>query len=299
MKIRLYFVSLISFKYLCTMAIRQTNNNAEIVFTCSEVFSYKAEMIVEEHALVRVLSGELKVIQAGKTYTFGAGDTHLFPRNQLSILIKSEKDGLPYKAIVLKLTPSYLQDYYAKNKIENVSFKAKKITPLIKSPLLDSFFASLLPYFELENKLPLEISKLKITEAITILRNINKDIDSILSDFSEPHKINIAEFMERNYMFNIPMEKFGYLTGRSLTTFKRDFKKTFNATPQKWLTEKRLELAHYQLTEKHRKPIDIFNEVGFENLSHFSYAFKKQFGQSPTEIAERKKIPAANIALAL
>jgi len=281
------------------MAIRQTNNNAEIVFTCSEVFSYKAEMIVEEHALVRVLSGELKVIQAGKTYTFGAGDTHLFPRNQLSILIKSEKDGLPYKAIVLKLTPSYLQDYYAKNKIENVSFKAKKITPLIKSPLLDSFFASLLPYFELENKLPLEISKLKITEAITILRNINKDIDSILSDFSEPHKINIAEFMERNYMFNIPMEKFGYLTGRSLTTFKRDFKKTFNATPQKWLTEKRLELAHYQLTEKHRKPIDIFNEVGFENLSHFSYAFKKQFGQSPTEIAERKKIPAANIALAL
>lgn len=292
-------MSLISFKYLCTMAIRQTNNNAEIVFTCSEVFSYKAEMIVEEHALVRVLSGELKVIQAGKTYTFGAGDTHLFPRNQLSTLIKSEKDGLPYKAIVLKLTPSYLQDYYAKNKIENVSFNAKKITPLIKSPLLDSFFASLIPYFELENKLPLEISKLKITEAITILRNINKDIDSILSDFSEPHKINIAEFMERNYMFNIPMEKFGYLTGRSLTTFKRDFKKTFNATPQKWLTEKRLELAHYQLTEKHRKPIDIFNEVGFENLSHFSYAFKKQFGQSPTEIAERKKVPAANIALAL
>jgi AraC-like DNA-binding protein len=86
----------------------------------------------------------------------------------------------------------------------------------------------------------------------------------------------------------MPIEKFGYLTGRSLSTFKRDFKKAFNTTPQKWLTEKRLRLAHYQLTEKRRKPIDVFYEVGFENLSHFSYAFKKQYGISPTELTVRK-----------
>lgn len=266
------------------MAKRQIYNNAEIVFSCSEAFHYKGEMIIEEHSLVRVVSGELKVIQADKIYIFGAGDTHLFPRNQLTTLIKYEKDGLPYQAIVLKLTTSYLQDFYTNHTIENIIPKSKKIVPLTKSPLLDSFFASLLPYFELENKLPLEISKLKITEAITILRTLNKDIDSILSDFSEPHKINISEFMERNYMFNMPIEKFAYLTGRSLTTFKRDFKKTFSTTPQKWLTEKRLELARYQLVEKRRKPIDIFYEVGFENLSHFSYAFKKQFGLAPTEL---------------
>ncbi|UZT98961.1 AraC family transcriptional regulator [Chryseobacterium fluminis] len=266
------------------MAKRQVYNNAEIVFTCSEAFHYKGEMIVEEHSLVRVLSGELKVIQADKTYIFGAGETHLFPRNQLATLIKYEKDGLPYQAIVMKLTTSYLQDFYTNHTIENVLRKSQKIVALTKSPLLASFFASLLPYFELENKLPSEISKLKITEAITILRTLNKDIDCILSDFSEPHKINISEFMERNYMFNMPIEKFAYLTGRSLTTFKRDFKKTFATTPQKWLTEKRLELARYQLVEKRRKPIDIFYEVGFENLSHFSYAFKKHFGLAPTEL---------------
>ncbi|WP_221931414.1 helix-turn-helix domain-containing protein [Pedobacter westerhofensis] len=129
---------------------------------------------------------------------------------------------------------------------------------------------------------------MKIQEAVTVLRSINKGIDNILSDFSEPNKINLAGFMERNYMFNMPLEKFSYLTGRSLTTFKRDFKRAFNTTPQNWLTKKRLELAHYPLTEKHRKPIDIFYEVGFENLSHFSYAFKKQFGVTPTKLADRK-----------
>jgi AraC-like DNA-binding protein len=287
----LTLLSLISF-YLYTVAIRQINNNAEIVFTCSEAVQYNTEIISEEHCVVRVLSGELKVIQSNKTYVFGAGETHLFPRNRLATMIKSEKNGLPYKAIVVKLTQDILKAFYDQKKLEaSLVSKTENIIPLSKSPLLDSFFASMLPYFDLDYKLPKDLSQLKTQEAITILRSINKEIDNVLSDFSEPHKINIAEFMERNYMFKMPIEKFSYLTGRSLSTFKRDFKKAFNTTPQKWLTEKRLELAYYQLTKKRRKPIDIFYEVGFENLSHFSYAFKKQFGKSPAELAARKENP--------
>ncbi|WP_426327020.1 helix-turn-helix domain-containing protein [Pedobacter sp. R-06] len=271
------------------MATKQINDHAEIVFTCIEAVHHKTELIAEEHSIVRVLSGELRVVQANNTYIFGSGETHLFPRNRLATLIKSEKDDLPYKAIVVKLTHDVLRAFYEHKNTETfLVSKSDSIIPLAKSPLLDSFFASMLPYFDIEYKLPQDLSKLKIQEAITILRSINKDIDNVLSDFSEPHKINLSAFMERNFMFNMPIEKFGYLTGRSLTTFKRDFKKAFNTTPQKWLTEKRLELAYYQLTEKHRKPIDVFYEVGFENLSHFSYAFKKQFGHSPAELAKRK-----------
>src|SRR5690606_35883489 len=95
-------------------------------------------------------------------------------------------------------------------------------------------------------------------------------------------------YMEKNFMFNLPLEKFAYLTGRSLTTFKRDFSKSFNLTPQRWLTKRRLELAHYQFVVSQKKPIDVCYEVGFENLSHFSYAFKKQFGYAPTALTEQK-----------
>lgn len=271
------------------MATREINDHAEIVFTCSESVHHNTEMIAQEHSIVRVLSGELKVVQSNDTYVFGRGETHLFPRHRLATLIKSEKDGLPYKAIIVKLTHDVLRSFYKHKNMEVfLVSKSDNIIPLAKSPLLDSYFASMLPYFDLDYKLPQELSNLKIQEAITILRSLNRDIDNILSDFSEPHKINISEFMERNYMFNLPMERFGYLTGRSLTTFKRDFKKAFNTTPQRWLTKKRLQLAHYQLSEKQRKPIDVFYEVGFENLSHFSYAFKKQYGHSPIALAARK-----------
>jgi len=85
---------------------------------------------------------------------------------------------------------------------------------------------------------PENLASLKITEAITILREIDKNIDNVLANFDVPGKVDLINFMERNFMFNMPMEKLGYLTGRSLSTFNRDFKKFFNATPQKWLTEK-------------------------------------------------------------
>lgn len=270
------------------MPTKQTNTNAEITFSCSASISHCKELIAVEHSIVRVLSGELKVIQANTTYVFLAGETFLFPRNRLATLVTSEKDGLAYQSVIVKLTQDVLRNFYEQKKIQINLSKSDNIIPLPKSPLLESFFNSMLPYFTLEYKLPEELSHLKIQEAVTVLRTIEKDVDQILSDFSEPHKINLVEFMERNYMFNMPIEKFSYLTGRSLTTFKRDFKKAFNTTPQKWLTEKRLELAYYQLTKKRRRPIEVFYEVGFENLSHFSFAFKKQFGLSPTELSKTK-----------
>ena len=90
--------------------------------------------------------------------------------------------------------------------------------------------------------------------------------------------------MEEHFMYNLPLEKFAFLTGRSLTTFKSDFKKIFKQTPGKWLTEKRLHLAHHKLTAGKQKITEVYHAVGFENLSHVSFAFKKAFGYSPSTI---------------
>jgi AraC family transcriptional regulator, exoenzyme S synthesis regulatory protein ExsA len=270
------------------MAERKINQYVDIVLSCSENNHYRGEMIWEDHSLVRIISGELKVVQADRSYIFHPGDALLFPRNQLSTLIKYEKDEQPYKALVMRLTTSILRDYYTRNKIELLQPPAPGILSLGKHPLLESLFTSILPYFELENKLPEKLTQMKIVEAIEVLRSIHPNIDAVLSDFSEAGKINLADYMEKHYMFNIPLEKFSTLTGRSLTTFKRDFKKAFHTTPQRWLTQKRLELAHYQLAQQQRKPVDVYYETGFENLSHFSHAFKKHFGYAPTTLLQHK-----------
>lgn len=255
----------------------------EIKLSSYEDKFFKSDIMFDQHMLVWFISGETKIVQADSTYFFRKGDIFLIPRNQLATIINYPKDGQPHKTVVMHLSVERLRDFYAKRNIKSKPLKSPSIYSFNNHPLLESCLASLIPYFDMKD-IPQDIASLKITEAISILRTLNKEIDCVLANFEEPGKISLADYMEKNFMFNLPMEKFGYLTGRSLTTFKRDFKKIFNTTPQRWLTQKRLELAHYQFVDKKMKPIDVCYETGFENLSHFSFAFKKHFGYAPTEL---------------
>lgn len=259
----------------------------DIKLSCYEDKLFKTEVVFDHHMLVWFISGETKIIQADQNYLFRAGDIFLIPRNQLATIINYPKDGLPHKSVVMHLSIDRLRKFYADMNIKSNISTPQKIQSFHKHPLLESCLASLIPYFEVQEKFPENIAALKITEAISVLRTIDKSIDNVLANFEDPHKIDLADFMEKNFMFNMPLEKFSYLTGRSLTTFKRDFHKIFALTPQRWLTKKRLELAYYQLAQKNRMPTDVYLEIGFENLSHFSSAFKKQFGLTPTELINK------------
>jgi AraC family transcriptional regulator, exoenzyme S synthesis regulatory protein ExsA len=255
----------------------------DIKLSCYLDKFFKSDIMFEHHMLIWFISGETKIVRPEGTYLFQKGDIFLIPRNQLATIINYPKDGLPHKTVVMHLTTEWLRNFYAKLDVKPAKAAIQPIRHYTNHPLLESCLSSLIPYFEMKD-LPKDIANLKITEAITILRSIDTDIDNILANFEEPGKIDLADYMEKNFMFNMPLGMFGYLTGRSLTTFKRDFKKVFATTPQRWLTKKRLELAHYQFVEKKRKPVEVCYEVGFENLSHFSFAFKKQFGYAPSAL---------------
>lgn len=258
----------------------------DIKLSCYEDKLFKSEIVFDQHMLIWFISGETKIVQSEATHRFKTGDIFLIPRNKPATIINYPKDGLPHKTVVMLLTPRILRDFYSSVDVKTKITPVPKIRSFNNHPLLESCLASLIPYFDMKEPFPENLAKLKITEAISILRAIDPDIDGILANFDDPHKVDLISFMEKNYMFNMPLEKFGHLTGRSLTTFKRDFKKAFNTTPQKWLTQKRLELAHYQLTEAKRKPVEVCYETGFENLSHFSYVFKKQFGYAPSVLTD-------------
>ncbi len=68
------------------------------------------------------------------------------------------------------------------------------------------------------------VGVLKIKEAVYLLLNIMPELRSFLFDFSDPYKLDLEKFMLQNFHYNVPVEKFARLTGRSLAGFKRDFK---------------------------------------------------------------------------
>lgn len=253
--------------------------------TCIIDKQFTWENIYPQHIVAYIYSGELILSYGRNTLTFVAGDTVLVPRHQLSRSIKNPVEGQAFKCVSMALPEEQLREFYLTHPIlESWSENISKQRPLKSHPLLTSFFASLLPYFEMQDELPEEIVAIKIQEVLTIIDRVDKRASAMLGTFSEIGKIDLEKYMEEHFMYNLPLERFAFLTGRSLTTFKSDFKKIYKNTPGKWLTEKRLNLAYHKLTAEKQKITDVYHSVGFENLSHFSFAFKKAFGYSPSNI---------------
>ena len=119
-------------------------------------------------------------------------------------------------------------------------------------------------------------------EGVYTILNTDEKLYASLFDFVEPWKIDIVEFMEQNYMNDLSMEELAYYTGRSLATFKRDFKKVSDLSPQKWLIRRRLEAAHHLISSGTKRVTEACFDVGFKNLSHFSKVYKELYGVAPT-----------------
>ena len=267
------------------MKIPNATDKGKVFMTCRIEKDYTWEYVYPQHILAYIYSGELIFSYGKNTLTFVAGDTFLVSKYQLSRSVKTPINGEPFKCLAIALPEEQLREFYLTHPIpktwtENIS----KQRPIKSHPLLESFFGSLLPYFDMRDELPEALISVKIQEALTIIDSVDKRASSILGTFNEIGKIDLEKYMEEHFMYNLPLERFAFLTGRSLTTFKTDFKKIFKNTPGKWLMEKRLNLAHHKLTVEKQKIIDVYHSVGFENLSHFSFAFKKAFGYNPSSI---------------
>ena len=84
-------------------------------------------------------------------------------------------------------------------------------------------------------------------------------------------------------MKNLKVADYALLTGRSVSTFMREFKKLYQTTPNQWLIERRLEKAHHLLTHTDMNVTDVAVEVGYDNVSHFIKAYKIRHRQTPKQ----------------
>lgn len=266
----------------------QTVEYSGVFLSCFSDYSEKCIHATPEHVLVYLYSGEQIIEDGDKTITLVAGDCAFIRRDHRLKMYKNSKGEDLYKGISLTFKRNVLREFYTTiNKSEiptNITISDKKVFKLQPSPALESLFQSLTPYFNNKVKPTESIVHLKLLEGIYTLLNTDKLLYSILFDFTEPWKIDLLKFLNENYMEDLTMKQLASYTGRSLATFKRDFKKLSELTPQKWLIKKRLEMAYMKLKEEKVKVQDVYSYVGFKNPSHFSTAFKKQYGVSPSDI---------------
>lgn len=203
-----------------------------------------------------------------------------------------------FEAMMFFFEPDVIQQF-----LEAALFKGSKAKSVshavIKGHSDTRFFAdSLLRLYAGPTALSKPLTKMKLFEFLHFISRSFANQEhflAILSSLNNKERKSLSEFMLSNFHKPLAIEDYAYLTGRSVSTFTRDFKNRFNGiAPKQWLIDRRLEKAHDLLIQK---PVNSISEVawesGYTNIPHFIKEFHKRFGITPKQFLIENRIKNA------
>jgi AraC-like DNA-binding protein len=240
------------------------------------------------HAFSVVLAGEQRIVsEAGALLKLQAGHIGFIPRGMYTITDLLPEGG-QFQSILFFYHQEVLDEFVQTgNEVSRRANRSEKpFFQLTYSPALQLFVNSLLQTIPLLGKVPPDLFANKLREFLLLLELGNPDfaLKHKLRSLQPRQNTTLRQFLEQHYDKPLKVEDYAYLTGRSLSSFRRDFKRYFGQTPQRWLIERRMAKAYELLVKGQHAVNEIAFQVGYEYPSHFIKAFKKQYQQTPMEL---------------
>jgi len=240
--------------------------------------------------LLYVQKGQLNIQLEHQLYSIPRGQFALIQKYTHGQCFKTwtaEEGGAHMVAFVLQ--DSFMQqvmEHLPLGELDQPLLLPERVVALPYDTQLKALMGSVWTYLEDEVQLNKALLELKTLEALLAISKVRPDLLPVLKAYAQPERADLEAFMRHNYRYNIKLEELARLSGRSLSTFNREFKRCFGCSPHRWIKQERLNEAKRLLLQTNKKPSEVYLDVGFEDLAHFSRSFKRQFGQNPSEIKQ-------------
>lgn len=262
-----------------------------LIEQCMHNIDENGTMYLEEHLLLFLLEGSLKVIYGKESCQVNRNEMILLKK---ATLINYESLGNPVNNNLFSCLMFSLKDDMIKSFLTSTDLKIAKQDVDIKElssvqPMDDcliAFAQSLGPFFKNVDKVAPSQLRRKMMELLYDTAVCSDTIFQQILHLQEPVRMDLREVVERHYATPIRIEDLAYLSGRSLSSFKREFQQIFNVPPATWIREKRLNKAREMLETTAMSVSEICYSLGFENVSHFSRIFKQYHGIMPTSLRQ-------------
>lgn len=132
------------------------------------------------------------------------------------------------------------------------------------------------------------VENIKMTELIyMIVSHEDSCLKSKILSNIDTVKENFEQIVYEHIFQNVSIEELACKTNRSLTSFKKEFRRIFAIPPHKWFIRQRLMQARLLLISTSLSVSEIGVECTFPNTSHFIKLFKKEYGMTPAAYRSR------------
>lgn len=188
-----------------------------------------------------------------------------------------------YRSVLLFFSNEMLSKFIRKIELEKIESKEYQSVFAFKyDEFLKRFVESLVDLSKLSKNLQNKILEVKLEEIMLYL--VEKHGTNFLYSLSVNADNTAQKFIqviENSHLNKLTLKELAFLCNMSVSTFKREFEKHYSESPIKWFQNKRLEFAHFLLQQKQKNPSEVYFEVGYENLSSFTQAYKSKYGVTP------------------
>lgn len=248
----------------------------------------KFKLWTESHFLSFVIKGRKDWTAIEKTYRAKAGDALFIRKGVYNTKQYLEED---YCTVIFFMNDDFIRQFMKETNSlpqSNESAPDRQIFEINMNSGLQATLTSVFNYMTQAGEIPKELVMIKLKELLfnLLMDKNNPEIAQFFHSIRSVEKTSLDEIMRKNFHCDLSIEDFARLSGRSLSTFKRDFKKTYNETPQRWLLGKRLDYARTLLLTSDLNVSEICFEAGFVNASHFNKAFKEKFKLPPNQLRQ-------------
>jgi len=245
----------------------------------------KQQILLNKNTFSFLQDGRKEVYFDNSSYAIDNSQFLLMKSGHCLMTEKLSNESKYYRSILFFFSNEEVLKFIRKFELETSTRKTLYSTYLFEyDSFISRFVQSLVDISKLSNSLQEKILKTKFEEIMLYLIEL-KGVDFLYSiiNNSDNQSQKFIQTVESNRLNKLTIKELSFLSNMSVSTFKREFEKHFHNSPSKWFQDKRLEHSAFLLKNENKRPSDIFEEIGYENLSNFIQAFKLKYDVTPKQ----------------
>ncbi|OBY25724.1 hypothetical protein A9D60_04655 [Leisingera sp. JC1] len=240
------------------------------------------EFVCSEICICYLLKGRERFFDTGGTcIEIQAGELVIIPPNvRLQSDFRSQ-DG-PLEAMMIFLSPALVSDVLPRLGGGQGAEQAGLAT-VPASQSLAAFMSGIVEVYD-NLQVDADLARLKLVELIMLLALLydrSKLANTLAGSLGTQHHRSVAHVARAYLDHDLRTADLAALSGRSVPTFNREFRRIFGASPAKWRKQRRLDQAKKMLESTNDAITSIGLTAGYESTSNFISAFKKEYGLTP------------------
>ena len=242
--------------------------NSRVVFNC--------------YAISFVINGEKAIYRPFDNTVVATGEGIVIPQGN-SIMAEHTLNEHQYSSILVFFPASVAIAFLNKHQLNSKASATPDYIKFRQTNYLAGYIKSLQALIHEGQSLPYELAVNKVEELLLVLLQSHRtQLITLLQSNAPSPTFLLKNVVENNLFNNLTLEELAFLAHKSLASFKRDFEKAYHIAPGKYIRERKLEIARQELSQG-KNATSLYLDLGYDNLSNFSSAFKKKFGVSPKQ----------------